>query len=106
MARTFLPSRSPTWATTTSSVPPRRAPIRTCVACRQSEGKKGLVRLVRLPGGAGVALDPSGKAAGRGAYLHASAECIALALKKKALERSLKTPLPDALIEALRELAV
>jgi uncharacterized protein len=85
---------------------PRRLPLRTCVACRQSEGKKELVRLVRLPGGAGVALDPTGKAAGRGAYLHASDECIALALKKKALERSLKTPLPEELAEALRQLAV
>jgi uncharacterized protein len=81
-------------------------PLRTCVACRQSEGKKGLVRLVRLPEGAGVALDPTGKAAGRGAYLHASEECITLALKKKALERSLKTPLPEELAQALRELAV
>jgi uncharacterized protein len=88
------------------SAPARRVPIRTCVACRQSEGKKGLVRLVRLPEGAGVALDPSGKAAGRGAYLHASDECIALALKKKALERSLKTTLPDELVAALRELTV
>jgi hypothetical protein len=84
-----------------------RIPIRTCVACRESEGKRGLVRVVRLPDGAGVALDSSGKAAGRGAYLHASAECVALALKRKALERSLKlSGLPDEVLEALWELAV
>jgi uncharacterized protein len=81
-----------------------RTPIRTCVACRQAEGKRGLVRVVRLPEGAGVAIDPTGKAAGRGAYVHASAMCIGLAVKKKALERSLKASVPDSLIEALQAL--
>ncbi|MGC4043786.1 MAG: YlxR family protein [Armatimonas sp.] len=83
-----------------------RTPIRTCVACRQAEGKRGLVRVVRLPEGAGVALDPSGKAAGRGAYVHASAECIELAVKRKALERSLKASLPETLLEELRAFAI
>lgn len=76
------------------------------MACRQAEGKKGLVRVVRLPEGAGVALDPTGKAAGRGAYVHASAECIELAVKRKALERSLKASLPDSALEELRALAI
>ncbi len=83
-----------------------RTPIRTCVACRQAEGKRGLVRVVRLPEGAGVALDATGKAAGRGAYVHASSECIELAVKRKALERSLKASLPDTLLEELRALAI
>ncbi|HVH63015.1 MAG TPA: YlxR family protein, partial [Candidatus Dormibacteraeota bacterium] len=46
-------------------------PVRTCVACRQEAGKGQLVRFVRSPQGA-VALDASGRAPGRGAYLHAS----------------------------------
>jgi predicted RNA-binding protein YlxR (DUF448 family) len=62
--------------------------VRTCVACRQEGGKRDLVRVVRSPGG-GVALDPTGHAPGRGAYLHASPECVEMARKKRALDRAL-----------------
>jgi uncharacterized protein len=68
---------------------PRREPARTCVACRQEAGKRELVRLVRRADGS-AAVDRSGHAAGRGAYVHAEAGCIEIARKRKALERSLK----------------
>ncbi|HVK05710.1 MAG TPA: YlxR family protein [Armatimonadaceae bacterium] len=77
-------------------------PVRTCVACRTTGGKRGLLRVVRLPGGEGLVLDPTGKRSGRGAYVCPSAECVALALKQKRLERSLKTPVPPEVAEALR----
>ena len=80
-------------------------PIRTCVACRTSGGKRGLLRIVRLPENAGVALDPTGKRSGRGAYVCPTAECVALAVKQKKLERSLKTSIPEALAEELRAAA-
>nr|CAA9230674.1 COG2740: Predicted nucleic-acid-binding protein implicated in transcription termination [uncultured Armatimonadetes bacterium] len=80
----------------------RRVPVRTCVACRTTGGKRALLRVVRLPEGQGVALDPTGKRSGRGAYVCPTAACVALALKQKKLERSLKTPIPDALADALR----
>ena len=69
---------------------PRHEPARTCVACREEAGKQALTRFVRLPGG-GVAVDRTGRAAGRGAYLHASPECIESARKRRALDRALKT---------------
>ena len=69
---------------------PRREPVRTCVACRVEAGKRALVRIVRLAGG-GAAVDRTGHAAGRGAYLHADASCLEIARKRKALERALKT---------------
>ena len=80
----------------------KRTPVRTCVACRKAGGKAGLLRVVRLAGGAGLALDPTGKAAGRGAYVHQTGECVALALKKGALARSLKTPIPPELVADLQ----
>jgi uncharacterized protein len=65
--------------------------VRTCVACRLEAGKGAMVRIVRQPDG-GVAVDRTGHAAGRGAYLHADVACIEIARKRKALERALKTP--------------
>jgi predicted RNA-binding protein YlxR (DUF448 family) len=74
---------------------PSRVGIRTCVACRQEAGKRGLVRVVRDAGGA-ASIDDRGRAPGRGAYLHRDPECIEIARKRKALDRALKaTVSPD-----------
>ncbi len=67
----------------------RAEPVRTCVACRLEAGKGALVRFVKEPGGT-VQEDPSGRAPGRGAYLHDDPECRRLALKKRSLERALR----------------
>ncbi|MDQ6719641.1 MAG: YlxR family protein [Candidatus Dormibacteraeota bacterium] len=69
---------------------PRHEPARTCVACRLEAGKRALVRIVRRADG-GAAVDRSGHASGRGAYLHADPGCLEIARKRKALERALKT---------------
>ena len=67
----------------------KHVPQRTCVACRRTDAKRGLVRVVRLPEGR-VAVDPTGKQAGRGAYVCAEQACWEAALKRHALERALK----------------
>jgi predicted RNA-binding protein YlxR (DUF448 family) len=69
---------------------PRHVPQRTCVACRTTEAKRGLVRVVRTPTGA-VEIDETGKKPGRGAYLCRTRECWDKALKGKVLEYALKT---------------
>jgi predicted RNA-binding protein YlxR (DUF448 family) len=68
---------------------PGRVGIRTCVACRQEAGKRTLVRVVRDAAGA-AALDVTGRAPGRGAYLHRDPDCVEIARKRKALDRALK----------------
>ena len=51
----------------------KRAPIRTCIACGARSDKCTFVRFARKADGT-VALDASGKAAGRGAYVCAAAD--------------------------------
>ena len=70
----------------------RHAPQRSCVACGRKLDKRQLVRIVRKPEGA-VTADPSGKTAGRGAYLCSSPECWTRGVSKGGLERSLKVNL-------------
>ena len=50
-----------------------------------------MVRIVRSAVTGVAIVDRSGRAAGRGAYLHADAACIEIARKRRALERSLNT---------------
>jgi len=71
----------------------RHIPRRTCVACREVLPKRSMIRIVRSP--QGVLIDPTGKMAGRGAYLHNQRSCW---------ERGLKGALASALkIELTRE---
>jgi len=79
---------------------PKHVPERTCVGCGIVTAKRGLVRIVRGPDGE-VRPDPTGKAPGRGAYLHASRSCWETGLKKKRLERSLNVALSLASRDAL-----
>ena len=51
----------------------RHIPQRTCVACREVLPKRSLIRIVRSP--QGIVIDPTGKVAGRGAYLHLQRSC-------------------------------
>ncbi len=74
---------------------PRHAPQRTCVGCRTVNAKRQLVRLVRTAEGA-AKIDPTGKANGRGAYLHDRRACWEMALTQRAVDRALKIVLTDA----------
>jgi predicted RNA-binding protein YlxR (DUF448 family) len=51
----------------------KHLPQRTCVGCREVLPKRSLIRVVHSP--QGVVIDPSGKLAGRGAYLHDRRSC-------------------------------
>jgi predicted RNA-binding protein YlxR (DUF448 family) len=84
----------------TKSAPPKRVPTRTCVGCRETLAKRSLIRIVRGPDG--VRIDPSGKASGRGAYLHDRRECWEKALRGP-LSQALKTDLTPAEREMLAE---
>lgn len=70
----------------------KHVPQRTCVGCRMVLPKRSLIRIVRTP--EGVRLDPTGKLAGRGAYLHDQRSCWAIGLKGS-LAHALKTELSD-----------
>jgi predicted RNA-binding protein YlxR (DUF448 family) len=67
----------------------RHVPQRTCVTCRRTDAKRGLIRLVRTPEGR-VEVDPTGKRNGRGAYLCHAPACWEAAIKRHALERALR----------------
>jgi predicted RNA-binding protein YlxR (DUF448 family) len=80
---------------------PKHEPVRTCVASRQEAGKRAMARIVARPRGA--LDDLTGRAEGRGAYLHREAGCVEIARKRKALERSLKTQIgPEIWVELAR----
>ena len=59
-----------------------------------------MLRIVKTPEGS-VHVDPSGRHPGRGAYVCVSEECLALARKRDALSKALKTRVDEALYEEI-----
>ena len=62
------------------------------MGCREVLPKRTMIRIVRTA--EGVQIDPTGKAAGRGAYLHDRRECWERGLNG-VLARALKTSVSD-----------
>jgi len=79
----------------------KHIPQRTCVGCREILSKRELMRVVRTAGG--VQYDPSGKANGRGAYIHDQRECWDKALSGS-LEKALHTTIDEENRRSLTEL--
>ncbi|WP_371371217.1 RNase P modulator RnpM [Sporomusa aerivorans] len=80
---------------------PKKIPFRMCVGCQTMKSKKELMRVVRTPDGE-IVLDPTGKKAGRGAYMCRSEQCLTKAFKEKRLEKALKHQVDEAVYNALK----
>ncbi len=81
---------------------PKHVPQRTCVACRDKDAKRTLVRLVRTTDGT-VEIDPTGKRNGRGAYLCTQRSCWEKALATPVLSRALKIEIDQAARAAMTQ---
>ena len=81
---------------------PRKIPTRRCVGCGEHFPKKDLIRVVRSPEGV-FSLDLTGRAAGRGAYLCKSADCLQKAKKTKRLEAAFSSKIEEEVYLRLEE---
>lgn len=77
----------------------KHVPLRTCIACRTVLAKRSLVRIVRSP--LGVVVDPTGKVAGRGAYVHETRACWEKALRGP-INQALRTEINQEEMETLQ----
>lgn len=74
------------------------------MVCRSERGKRELLRIVRTPEGA-VRVDPTGKVAGRGAYLCKARSCWQGPALAHKLNAALKTTMTEEDLAALRAYA-
>jgi len=79
----------------------RKVPLRKCTGCGEMKNKKELIRVLLEPDGQ-ISVDPTGKKNGRGAYICRKLSCLEKSIKTKGLERSLKTKMPDGLVDKLK----
>lgn len=66
--------------------------VRTCVGCRERATTRDLLRLVAGEDDHGPAVvpDPQRVAPGRGAHLHPTTDCLAIAERRRAFPRALR----------------
>jgi predicted RNA-binding protein YlxR (DUF448 family) len=76
--------------------------LRCCVSCRRIAPKTELWRIIKTYPDYQVQLDQGNtRTMGRSAYLCPQRECLQTAQKKKQVERSLKTSVPEKIYERL-----
>ncbi len=78
----------------------RKVPLRKSVVSGEMLPKKELIRITRSKEGA-VAIDPTGKLPGRGAYVAIEPDEVQTAWDKRILDRVLETELTDAFYQEL-----
>lgn len=78
----------------------KKIPMRQCVGCGEMKNKKEMFRIIKTAEDE-ILLDTTGKKNGRGAYICPDGDCLKKAIKTKGLERSLKTAIPQEVIENL-----
>ncbi|QWC24511.1 YlxR family protein [Bacillus haikouensis] len=78
----------------------KKIPLRKCVATGEMKPKKDMIRIVRSKEGE-ISVDPTGKKAGRGAYLSKDKEVILQAKKKNTLANQLQAKIDDSVYDEL-----
>lgn len=81
----------------------KKIPLRKCVATGEMLEKKAMIRVVRSKEGL-VAVDPTGKMAGRGAYVSKTEAAVEIARKKHILDRQLEAKVPEEIYDELLKL--
>ena len=83
-------------------MPPKKIPVRTCIACREEKPKKEMLRIVRSAQGE-IRLDFSGKLPGRGAYVCGSEACIKKLRKYRLLNKAFSADVGEEVYAAIEE---
>ncbi|MGL4991098.1 MAG: RNase P modulator RnpM [Sarcina sp.] len=80
----------------------KKIPMRMCNGCLEMKPKKELIRVVKSKEG-DIAVDLTGKMAGRGAYICKDAKCLEAAFKAKRLNKNLSSNIDIQIYERLKE---
>ena len=78
----------------------RKIPMRKCVVSNEMKPKKELVRIVKNQAGE-IAIDPTGRMNGRGAYVSMEPALVQKAWKQHILEKHLEIAISDAFYQEL-----
>ena len=76
--------------------------LRMCIACRQMQDKKDLLRVVKDKEN-GISIDFTGKKNGRGAYICKNEDCLKKCIKQKSFNKAFKMNINEEIYSQLQE---
>ena len=80
----------------------KKIPMRMCIACHEMKPKKEMLRIVK-PKEGDIAIDFTGKPAGRGAYISDDPNCIKKLKKARLLNKVFSAEIPQEVYEKIEE---
>lgn len=80
----------------------KKIPMRMCIACHEMKPKKEMLRIVK-PKEGDVFIDFTGKAAGRGAYICNSSDCVKKLRKGRLLNKTFAAQIPEEVYARIEE---
>ena len=83
----------------------KKIPMRMCIACREMKPKTEMTRVVKNAEGE-IFADPTGKAAGRGAYICSNPDCLKNLEKKKLLHKTFSANVSETVYLGVEENAL
>ena len=79
--------------------------LRMCIACREMQDKKNLLRVVKDKENQ-ISIDITGKKNGRGAYICKNEDCLNKCIKQKSFNKAFKTNVGDEVYHQIKEAIV
>ncbi len=80
----------------------KKIPMRMCIACREMKAKSEMTRVVKNANGE-IALDLTGKAPGRGAYVCSEEGCLKKLTGKKLLNKVFSANVEEEIYRGVEE---
>ena len=80
----------------------KKIPMRMCIACREMKPKAEMTCVVKTADDE-IYLDPTGKAAGRGAYVCGNADCLKKLSGKKLLNKAFSANVGEEVYKGIEE---
>lgn len=79
--------------------------LRMCIACREMQDKRTLLRVVKDKEN-NISIDDTGKKNGRGAYICKNEVCLKKCIKQKSFNKAFKTNVSDDVYKSIEEAIV
>ncbi len=77
-------------------------PLRKCISCGKVLNRECMIKIMQNHSTKEIIINPDSRSFGRSSYVCYNKECIQESLKKKKIQRTLKTKIPEKIIENLQ----
>ena len=79
-------------------------PLRKCIGCNKIKESFQMIKITKIHNSQKICVNPDSTNFGRSSYICYNEKCIHNVIKKKKLQKILKTEIPENIIEQIKKL--